>query len=198
LALFGSLIGLAIGAALPFLAAWSLAAILPIPIEPAVQVGALGLALVYGLVTALAFALLPLGRIHDVPVAALFRDEVAPERRWPRKRYFRAPAGAMALLALLAVVLAYDRRIATIFVGAAALVFIGLRLIAALVMLLARKGPRPRSTMLRLALANIHRPGALTPTVVLSLGLGLAVLVTVTLIEGNLRHQLAAALPARA
>ena len=42
------------------------------------------------------------------------------------------------------------------------------------------------------------RPGAITPTVVLSLGLGLAVLVTVTLIEGNLRHQLAAALPARA
>jgi putative ABC transport system permease protein len=33
---------------------------------------------------------------------------------------------------------------------------------------------------------------------VLSLGLGLAVLVTVTLIEGNLRHQLSAALPERA
>jgi putative ABC transport system permease protein len=52
--------------------------------------------------------------------------------------------------------------------------------------------------MLRLAISNIHRPGALTPTVVLSLGLGLAVLVTVTLIEGNLRRQLTAALPERA
>ena len=34
----------------------------------------LALALVYGLMTALAFALWPLGRAHDVPVGALFRD----------------------------------------------------------------------------------------------------------------------------
>jgi putative ABC transport system permease protein len=77
-------------------------------------------------------------------------------------------------------------------------VFVGLRLVAMLLMAGARRAPRARSTMLRLAIANIHRPGALTPTVVLSLGLGLAVLVTVTLIEGNLRRQLTAALPERA
>ena len=52
--------------------------------------------------------------------------------------------------------------------------------------------------MLRLAIANIHRPGALTPSVVLSLGLGLALLVTVTQIDGNLRRQFLAALPERA
>src|SRR5262249_59194657 len=72
------------------------------------------------------------------------------------------------------------------------------RLAAAPVMMLPRRAPRPRSTIVRFAVANIHRPGALTPTVVLSLGLGLAVLVTVTLIEGNLRHQISAALPDRA
>ena len=52
--------------------------------------------------------------------------------------------------------------------------------------------------MLRLAIANIHRPGALTPSVVMSLGLGLAVLVTITQIDGNLRRQFLAALPERA
>ena len=52
--------------------------------------------------------------------------------------------------------------------------------------------------MLRLAIANIHRPGALTPSVVMSLGLGLAVLVTITQIDGNLRRQFLAALPDRA
>ena len=52
--------------------------------------------------------------------------------------------------------------------------------------------------MLRFAIANIHRPGALTPTVVLSLGLGLALLVVVTQIDGNLRRQFLAGLPARA
>ena len=51
--------------------------------------------------------------------------------------------------------------------------------------------------MLRLAITNIYRPGALTPSVVLSLGLGLAVLVTITQIDGNLRRQFLAALPER-
>src|SRR6202040_491249 len=62
----------------------------------------------------------------------------------------------------------------------------------------ARRAPRPRSTLLRLVVANIHRPGALTPTVVLSLGLGLALLVTLTLIDANLRRQFSQALPDRA
>ena len=49
-----------------------------------------------------------------------------------------------------------------------------------------------------MALANIHRPGALTPSVVLSLGLGITLLVTVIEIDGNLRQQFTAALPERA
>ena len=65
-------------------------------------------------------------------------------------------------------------------------------------MALARRLPRLRSTALRLAIANIHRPGALTPTVVLSLGLGLALLVTVIEIDGNLRREFTAALPDKA
>jgi putative ABC transport system permease protein len=52
--------------------------------------------------------------------------------------------------------------------------------------------------MLRLAITNIYRPGALTPSVVLSLGLGLTVLVTITQIDGNLRQEFLAALPERA
>ena len=55
-----------------------------------------------------------------------------------------------------------------------------------------------RSTALRLAVGNIHRPGALTPSVVLSLGLGLTLLVTLALIDGNLRRQISGSLPERA
>ena len=73
-----------------------------------------------------------------------------------------------------------------------------LRLLAALTMGLARRLPRPRATLLRLAVANIHRPGALTPSVVLSLGLGLSLLVTMIEIDGNLHRQFTAALPEKA
>ena len=198
LALIGTTIGLAVGAALPFAIAAALSAVLPIPIEPALHPGELSLAVAYGALTAAAFALWPIGRAHDVPASALFRDEVAPGRRIPRKRYVVLTALAVALLAGLAVLLAYDRRIALIFVAAAASVFVALRLVALAIMTLARRAPRPRSALLRLVLANIHRPGALTPTVVLSLGLGLALLVTLTQIDGNLRRQFVAALPEKA
>ena len=115
----------------------------------------------------------------------------------------RAWVGALmalviALLVAVVIGLAYDKKIAAVFVVSAALVFALLRGIAGAVMALARKLPRTRFTMLRLAISNMHRPGALTPSVVLSLGLGLAVLVTITQIDGNLRRQFLAALPEHA
>jgi putative ABC transport system permease protein len=198
MALIGAIPGLVLGAALPFLIAWGFGSILPLPLAPALHPQDLALALLYGLLTALAFAIWPLGRVHDVSVSALFRDEVAPERRWPRPIYIALTIAAVALLATLAVKLAYDQRIATIFVVAAAAVFLSLRLVASGLMALAKRMPRPRSTALRLAIANIHRPGALTPSVVMSLGLGLALLITVIEVDGNLRRQFLAALPERA
>jgi len=198
LAAVGVGFGLVIGAALPFAVAAIFGAAIPLPLAPALHPGELALALAYGFLTAATFALWPLGRAHDVPVSALFRDEVAPQRRLPRGRYIAAVAVAAVALAALAVFAAFDRKIALIFILAAVAVFAMLRLIAGLVMAIARRMPRPRSTVLRLAIANIHRPGALTPTVVMSLGLGLALLVTVLEIDATLRRQFMEALPERA
>jgi putative ABC transport system permease protein len=128
----------------------------------------------------------------------LFRDQVAGERSWPRARYIAASTAIVAMLAALAVFTTYDRRIAAFFLAAAAAVFVLLRLVAALVMWLAKRAPPQNSAVLRLAIANIHRAGALTPSVMLSLGLGLAMLVTIAQIEGNLHRQFAAALPDKA
>jgi len=198
LALIGGAIGVGLGAMLPFAVAWGFGAIIPLPIEPAVHAGGLALSMLYGLLTALVFALWPLGRAHDVSVGELFRDQVAPQPRWPRRPYIAAAVIAAAGLVAMAVLLAYDRRVALIFVATAAAVFAVLRLLASLLMAVAARMPRPRSTSLRMAIANIHRPGALTPTVVLSLGLGITLLVAVIEIDGNLRQQFTAALPEKA
>ena len=154
--------------------------------------------MLYGLLTALVFALWPLGRAHDVPVAELFRDMVELQPRRPRKRYVAFTALAVLVLAGIAVLLAYDRRVAMIYVATAAAVFLLLRVIAALMMVLASRAPRARATGLRMAIANIHRPSALTPTIVLSLGLGITLLVTVIEIDGNLSRQFSNELPAKA
>ncbi len=198
LALIGSAIGLAAGAALPFLIVNVFGTLLPLPVVPALHFDQLVLSLVYGLLTALAFGLWPLGRVHDVPVAALFREAVTSTWHRPRWRYLALMAVVIALLIGVVIGLAYDKRVATVFVVSSIAVFALLRGIAAGLMALARRLPRTRITMLRLAIANIYRPGALTPSVVMSLGLGLAVLVTITQIDGNLRRQFLAALPDRA
>jgi len=197
-ALFATLVGAALGAGLPFAITSIFGAIIPLPVAPALHPDVLALAIVYGLLTALAFALWPLGRAHDISVSMLFRDQIAAERRWPRRRYVGAAAAIGVVLAALAISTTYDHRIAAIFVVSAAALFVILRLVAMLAMWIARTLPRQHSTVARLAIANIHRPGALTPSVVLSLGLGLALLVTVIEIDGNLHREFAAALPQRA
>jgi putative ABC transport system permease protein len=198
LAGIGSAIGLAAGAALPYVIAGLFGKLLPLPVLPSLHPDQLALSLVYGLLTALAFALWPLGRVHDVPVAALFREAVSSEWHRPRWPVLALMAGVILALVAIAIGLAYDKRVAAAFVASSILVFALLRGIAAGLMALARRLPRSRLTMLRLAIANIYRPGALTPSVVMSLGLGLAVLVTITQIDGNLRRQFMAALPDRA
>ncbi len=198
LAALGSLAGLVIGATLPFIIVGAFGDLLPLPVVPALHPDELALSAVYGLLTALAFGMWPLARVHDIPVAALFRDTIAHEVLRPKTRYLVLMMLLIATLAGIAIGLAYDKRVALVFVAASAIVFVLLRGIASGLMALARRLPRSRITMLRLAVSNIHRPGTLTPSVVLSLGLGLAVLVTITQIDGNLRRQFLASLPERA
>src|SRR5262249_25793322 len=98
LAGIGSLIGLAAGAALPFAIVGLFGNLLPLPVVPALHGHELALSLLYGVLTALAFGLWPLGRVHDVPVAALFRDTVASEWHRPRAPYLLLMAIVIALL----------------------------------------------------------------------------------------------------
>ncbi|WP_420334570.1 ABC transporter permease [Roseibium sp.] len=198
IALIGIGIGLVIGALIPFAAAAALANVLPVQLAANIYPAELGLGLVYGLLTALAFALWPLGRAHDVPPTALFRDIVTGGTKLPRKRYLTATAVMVVLLAGIAVLLSHDKFIATVYISASAGAFVLLVLVARVIMMLARRLPSVRSTELRLAIANIHRPGALTPSVVLSLGLGLSLLVALALIDGNLRRELTATMADKA
>lgn len=198
LAAAGIVIGLAIGAPIPFVASALLHDLLPVAARPRIYPAELLAAAAYGLATALAFALWPLGRAREVPAAALFRERVAPNTARPRLVYVLGAATAAVVLAVLSVLLAHDRAVAVYFLGAAVGSFFLLQAVARLIMLAARKAPAVRSTELRLAIANIHRPGALTPSVVLSLGLGLALLATLALVDGNLRRELTATIPAQA
>lgn len=190
LAAIGIAIGLVIGAVAPFIAMRFLEGVLPVPEEVVFYPGALAMAALFGLLITFAFSVLPLGHAREVPATALFREQSFDQARFPSWPYVLAAAAALAALAFLAIATAEERFIASVFLAAVAGAFILLRLVALLISALARRSPRVNSPALRLAIGNIHRPGALTSSVVLSLGLGLALLVTLALIDGNLRRQL--------
>ncbi len=173
---------------------------LPVAARAGLYAKPLTLAAVFGLLTAVAFSVWPLARAREIPGARLFRDLVAPTRRWPRPTYFAACAIAVAALAATAIGTAHDARLAWWFVLAAAVSLIIFRAAALVVAWAAERAGRMGAVMrgrpgLRLALANLHRPGTPMPSVVLSLGLGLTVLVAVAQIQANLGLQVKDRLP---
>ena len=198
LALVGVAIGLVLGAAIPYAAIAYLQDMLPVPARPGLYPAPLLLAAGYGLLTVLAFAVWPLGRARDVPAAGLFRQIVAPVSGRPRWRYVALTGAALAGLAAMAMLFSDERRFTLWFLLGSGAAFLILWLAGIGLMRLAARLPRPASTVWRMALGNLHRPGAATPNVVLSLGLGLTLLVTVAQITSNLAAQIKDGVPADA
>ena len=97
--------------------------------------------MIYGLLTALAFSIAPLGRAHDLPVTTLIRDMVEERRGWPRKRYLVGAALAGAALVALAVLTSPQRSVAAMVAGSTVAAFLALRLVAFGVAYLARRAP---------------------------------------------------------
>ncbi|ENR94470.1 hypothetical protein B973_01882 [Brucella abortus 80/28] len=161
--LIGIAIGLVLAAIIPYATGAALAAYLPVAAGGGFFPGALALAAIFGLVTTLAFAIIPLGRARDIPATALFREQGGEQRGRPSLFYLGLAILLIAALAGLALYVAYDRHIAAIFIVSAIAAFGVLRLVADGIRWLARRAPRVRSTALRLAVGNIHAPARLRP-----------------------------------
>ena len=198
IAAIGIAFGLVLAAAAPFLAATAIKSFLPLNAEDGFYPLALLLAAVFGLLTTLVFALVPLGHASLIAPTALFRETGFEANGWPKLPWIIATFILAVLVAGLAVLTAKDRYVALIFIGASIAAFVILRGVSWLIQLIAKRLPRARAIPLRMAVANIHRPGALTQSVVLSLGLGLTLLVALTLIDGNMRRQISGTIAAKA
>jgi putative ABC transport system permease protein len=198
LAFAGIVIGVLAGAALPFLVVWLFGDVLPAPVLPGPFLGPLALAALFGALVAGAFSLWPLGRAHDVPSSSLFRDFLAADRRRPRLRY-AVGSGVLALALIAAsILLSWDRLIAVIAVIACGGAFMLLRGVGFGITSLLRRLPPPKNPLARLALANLHRPGAATAAVIVSLGLGVTLIVALAVIDATLSRELTRSLPKRA
>lgn len=189
IALIAILIGLFFAMLVPFGLALALPDNLPIASQSVFPFELLKAA-TFGLLTAWLFSMWPLLRARSIPATALFRDQVAPQSYKSNWQDWALLAVIAGLLIALVLATAQVTQVAVIFLAGMAVVFVSLRLIAWMIMAIARRVPRIRQVIPRLAISNLHRPGALTPSVSLSLGLGLSLLVTLVMIDMNLQQQL--------
>ena len=187
--------GAVCGALVPFVVEWLYGASLPIPAAFAIYPGPLLLAAAFGLLAAVAFAVPPLARARAIAPASLFRDVVDRSRKKIRWPYLLASGIAGVLVLLLALAIAPSRLFAAEFLGGIAAGLLLLRLVAGGLRRVIARLPHAADTNLRLALANLVRPGAATAGVVTALGLGLTLLVTVTLLGRTIGAQVRDELP---
>ena len=197
LTILGVAIGLALGGTIPLLAAPLIAEALPIPSDFTLQIAPLAEAALYGILAALIFTLWPLARTEQIRPATLFRDAFGTTNRLPALRYLIATA--LLLAALIGAAVWFSGTVwLTLWTagGIAGALFI--LIIAAFFARITAKALAKRTRgwpTMRLALNAIGARGGETTSVVLSLGLGLAVLSAVGQIDGNLRASFSDELP---
>ena len=199
LASLGVLIGSVIGAAAPLVLTYVLESLLPVELVPSIYPRSVAMGAAFGFLTTGAFGLWPLLKARRVPAARLFRDMIAPAAGRPHVLEAMAISAFYLALAFLAVVTAIDKWFALYFVGGVSAAFVLFSVSALGLSFIARRllqTPLARwRASLRLALANLCRPGAPTASVVLSLGFGVTVLVAVASIEANFGRTLQEELP---
>lgn len=196
-ALLGIGAGLLAGAALPPLVVVLAGDVLPV--SPGFRLHPLPLltSALYGLLIAFLFTFPPLARARTQPAAALFRGAV-DSRSGLDRRSLAAMGGAGALLVALALGTARDPLFAAAVLGAVGAVLLLLLGIGIAVRWGARRLPRPKRPWLRLALANLHRPGAQTAALIVALGLALTLFVTLAGIETSLDAEIRQVVPKKA
>ena len=193
LAGLGVAIGLVVGGVAPLILGALVKDQLPVPALFAVYPIPLAKAALFGLLSAAAFSLAPLGRARTTPPAALFRQELAG-----RLGFGPELIGALlaaAGLAALAIVTAPTPLAATIMIVGVAAAFLVLFVIGlgAAKAAGALRGLTTGSA--RIGLANLAGPRSAARTAAPAIGLGVALLAAVVLIQSSLIAEVTVAAP---
>ncbi len=191
------LIGLGVGALTPWMIAKLAGGVLPVQPSIALYPIPLIAAAAYGLLIALLFSLAPLARARAVTAASLFRTGVEGTTR-PTPGVIAAMAAIAIMIGALAIFTAREPLFAALFIACVLGLFLLLTGLGVAIRSAASRLPRPRTPLMRLALANLHRPGAQTGRLVVALGLGLTLFSTLAFIQTSFANQIESSIPKRA
>ncbi|ALA56706.1 ABC transporter permease [Nitrospira moscoviensis] len=204
----GLVIGILLQQALPWVIAGFLASDLLAQLGFTADLGLsslvpLGKGMALGLLSTMLFALWPLLTIREIKPAMIFRRDVAPlasdqpdrVSQWGRSwrtidRVKGATASGIGIgLVGLSMWQAGSWKVGVLFIGAFLAAVIVLRLSASAVVQALKKSPRPAALTLRQALGNVIRPGSGAVGITMAIGIGVMVVVTVSLVERSLLLQ---------
>jgi putative ABC transport system permease protein len=179
--LVGSLLGAGLGALLPLALEGGVARLgsqmLPARIDLHIDLAAIARGVGAGVLASAVFGLLPVVRVARVPPLRALRRDVEPPPWLGRVRdvflLLALVAGAAGAVLLLAAVETRSRDMTISFAGAVGGAIVLLGLLARAAMAVTRRvAHRVRSYPLRQGLANLHRPGNQTTSVLVAIGLG--------------------------
>ena len=196
--LLGISLALAAGAAAPYIVHSLFGTILPLPISTTLDWKPLGFAAILGLLVTLAFALLPLSRIGNIQGATLFRSHSMDEGGRPAWRYMLLALSILAVAALVILASFEQPKITAAYLGGLAVSFIILAILASAIVKAASLLPRPKNLLLRQAIQSLYRPGATSRSVIMALGLGLTLFVTLALTDQTISKELKSGIPEQA
>lgn len=193
LAAVGVAIGLVIGAVVPLVIGVLAKDSLPIPALFAVYPAPLVKAGAFGLLAAAAFALAPLARARATPPSALFRRQLTDRPVLGVELMFAVLAAFG--LAGLALWTAPSKLAAAALIGGTVIAFALLWLLGRAAAALAGRLRRHAGGAVRLGLANLAGPRSAARTASPAIGLGVALLAMVVLIQSSLLGQITEVAP---
>ena len=197
-AFLGIAIGVSLGAMTPILAHTFLQNLLPLPLTSQIELAPLGLTAALGLLVTIAFSIWPLARTHQIPASALFRHRIVHLHGFPRWPYLASIAASLICIAALIFVSFENQRATAYYLGGLLASFVILLGLAFAIIKLAEKFPKPGNAIWRYAIANLYRPGSSAVSVILALGLGLTLFVTLALTDQTISRELRAGIPEKA
>ncbi|APG63180.1 ABC transporter permease [Sphingorhabdus lutea] len=197
ISIFAIITGLAIGIFAPFVITFFAGDILPV--QPGVDIYPLPLIIsaAFGALTALAFAIRPLSTAQLVPAARIFRSAVEDDLPTPKWAKW-VNVAALILIAALAVLTAREKLFSAGFIIAALLVFAILWMLAIAIIKISASLPLPKNIVLRMAIKNLYRPGSNIKMLIVALGLGLTMFVTLAAIQSSINNEIANNVPKEA
>lgn len=193
LAAAGIAIGLTVGAVTPLVLGSAVRDELPVPALFAIYPIPLLKAAAFGLLSAAAFSLAPLARARTTPPASLFRSDLSGRLRLGAELVGAVLAGAG--LAGLAIVTAPTPLMAAAMIGGVAGAFALLWAFGWGAATLAGTLRGGAHGALRIALANLAGPRSAARTAAPAIGLGVALLAAVVLIQSSLLNQISVVAP---